>query len=475
MGILQKAFNYFKSEEAEEEAVREAAGATVDSDDDEWRRLTGDSSRDISPMTAKRARDLSVHLWRTNTLANRLIELPVAYLLAEGVELVVADEEVQGWLNAFWSDPINNMDMKLPKKVRELSLYGEQCWPAFVNEHNGHVRLGYLDPDNIGTVVTDPDNIEQVIGIVTKPDKKGNKRRYKVIVNGGEHMFTKSTQAIRETFTDGQCFYFRINELSNSTRGSGDLLAQIDWLDAYDHFLFGEIDRADFMRAFVWDVEMKGLTEEEIKNKLKNMTAPSPGSVRGHNESETWNAISPQLGAGDTESLSRLFRNHVIGGSTMPEHWFGGGGDVNRATGESMSEPTFKVYTMRQKIIGYMLEQVALFQINCRLDPSGKTMLDPADYDADFTPKAIFPEMTAKDTTKYASALQQVVVAAGIAVDKNFLSELMAVKIIQSVGERLGVDINPEEELKTALEEKQGRDEDDVFTAVEDDEVSGDE
>ncbi len=465
MSIIQKAVNYFKKDI---EPVREAAGATVDNDDDQWRRLTGDSNRDISPLTAKRARDLAVHLWQSNTLANRLIELPVAYLLAEGVELKVTDEDAQNWLKAFWNDPINNMDMKLTKKVRELALYGEQCWPAFTNEHNGHVRLGYLDPGNIEKVVCDPDNSEQPIGVVTNRDKKGKKRRYRIIVNGSESIFTRRTQEIRETFDDGECFYFSINALSNANRGRGDLLPQIDWLDAYDHFLFGEIDRADFMRAFLWDVEMKGLTEDEIEAKVKKMTAPSPGSIRAHNESETWKAESPNLGSGDTENISRLIRNHIVGGSTIPEHWYGGGGDVNRATGESMSEPTFKMFTMRQKEIGYILQTLALFQINRRLDPSGKSTLDPADYDPDLVPSAEFPEMTARDTTKYASALQQVVVAAGIAVEKNFLSELMAVKLIQSVGERLGVSINAEEELKTALEEKKDRIEDDVFTDVGD-------
>jgi hypothetical protein len=83
--------------------------------------------------------------------------------------------------------------------VRELSLYGEQCYPTFVNEIDGFVRLGYLDPAMIETVVMDPDNPEQPIGIVTCKDKKGE-YRYRVIVNGPENMFTARTQAIRATF-----------------------------------------------------------------------------------------------------------------------------------------------------------------------------------------------------------------------------------------------------------------------------------
>lgn len=111
-------------------------------------------------MNQRRMQDLAAYLWESNTLANRLIELPLAYILADGVKLKAEDELVQKVLNDFWQHPINNMDIKLIKKVRELSMYGEQCYPTFVNEYSGAVCLGYLDPCLIATVAVDPDNNE---------------------------------------------------------------------------------------------------------------------------------------------------------------------------------------------------------------------------------------------------------------------------------------------------------------------------
>ena len=67
--------------------MREAAGFTVDADDDQWRPLSGDSGRDLAPMSQARMRQVAFWLWENNLIANRLIELPLAYLLAEGVEL----------------------------------------------------------------------------------------------------------------------------------------------------------------------------------------------------------------------------------------------------------------------------------------------------------------------------------------------------------------------------------------------------
>lgn len=449
-------------------AFREAAGRTVDDDDEGWRSLTGDAGRDLSPLSQARMQDAALYLWDGNLIANRIIELPLAYLLAEGVSLRVPSEEAdaQRVLDRFWKDPINAMDLKLAKKVRELALFGEQCWPVFVNEVSGHVRLGYLDPTEIATVVTDPDNREQPIGIVTTKDKKGQARRYRVIVNGPDaELFTQRTQAIRESFDDGECFYFTVNDLSLSRRGRSDLRAMADWVDGYDQFLFGELERYNFLRAFMWDVELTGATQEEVNARAKQIKPPRSGSVRVHNESEKWNAVSPDLQAGDTSEGARMFRNHVLGGATTPEHWFGGGGDVNRATGDSMSEPTFKIYSMRQQAIKYMLESVGRYCI--RQNILAEDGNEPEWDDRRLAVEAVFPEMTARDTTKYAAALQQVAAACSLLIDKGLLSVEMAMRVVASVAERLGVKIDPAAELKKANTARNKQAEDDVFMGAE--------
>jgi hypothetical protein len=441
---------------------REAAGVTVDDDEDQWRRLTGDAKRDLAPLTQQRMQELAVYLWESNLLANRIIELPLAYLLAEGARLVAEDEIVQEWLDQFWADPINQMDLKLPKKVRELALFGEQCYPAFVNPISGRVRLGYLDPSLIETVVTDPDNGEQAIGLVTRRNAKGEARRYKVIVNGPEEeLFTLRTRRIRETFTTGECFFFAVNDLSNGKRGRSDLLAQIDWLDAYDQFMFGELERAGHMRAFIWDVVLKGATAEEVEARAKKITAPRANSVRVHNDSEEWKTEAPDLKAVDSAEIARLFRNHILGGRSIPEHWYGGASDVNRASGDSMGEPTFKDFIMRQTYIGAMLETMGRYVIRSReLAESGR---EPDLFDPVYKIRAQFPEMVARDTTKYAAALQQVATALVIALDRGILTEETAVRMIENISGRLGVEFDAAEELAKARKEAEKKAEKDVF------------
>jgi hypothetical protein len=446
---------------AKEAAFREAAGVTIDADEDQWRKLTGDVKRDLTPMTQSRMQKTAHYLWEQNLLGNRLIELPVAYLLAGGVTLANNDPENQKVLGRFWKDPINEMALKLPKKVRELAVFGEQCWPAFVNEVDGMVRLGYLDPALIETVVMDPDNPEQPIGIVTCRDRKGEARRYRVIINGDENVFTQRTQRIRESFTDGDAFFFRINDLSSGTRGRSDLLAQADWLDAYDQFMFGEIERYDQLRAFIWDVTLKGATPDEVKKRAGEISAPPPGSVRVHNDAEEWKAETPELNAVDTSTGARLFRNHVLGGATMPETWFGGGGDVNRATAAEMNEPTFKIYSMRQSYWKHILESVGRYVLLKAHEKAGGGEIDWSD--PAWTVTAVFPELSVKDTTKYAQALQQVAAACALAIATKLMTRGYAVKLIGAVAAQLGVEADPDKELKDALTEAGKTAEEDVF------------
>ena len=447
MSLLDRFITALKP--AAKSAFVEAAGTTIEAEDEGWRRLTGDGNRDLAPMTHDRMQRLAHFLWETNLLANRLIELPVAYLLSQGVAWRIGDANAQLALNRHWKDGLNAWDMKLPKRVRELAIFGEQCYPVFRNEQTGFVRLGYLDPALIETVVTDPENREQPIGIVTRRDSKGAARRYRVIVNVPEAAFAERTQEIRTTFDTGDCFYFRVNDLSSATRGRSDLLAQCDWLDAYDQFLFGELDRAGFMRAFVWDVTLTGATPDEVKERARSITAPRPNSVRVHNDGETWEAKAPELNAADSAAGARLFRNHVLGGATVPEHWYGGAQDVNRSTGESMSEPTEKMLDMRQRVIGSILASIGEYVVRSAWQALDRELSEAEAAILD-TLQVEWPELTAKDTTKYASALQQITSACVQAIAEQLLSRATALRLIAAMAVRLGVEIDVEAELDAA-------------------------
>ena len=460
MGILTGLKRLF-SEAEEPVRLTEGNGQTVDPDDELWTRLTGDGARDLDTLSQERMRTVAVYLWDANVIANRIVELPIAYILGEGARLSANDEALQSVLDGFWRHPINAMDKKLPIKVRELSLYGEQIWPVFVNEVSGQVQLGYIHPSRLKEVVVDPDNPEQPVGLVVTKGVMEKELRYRVVVNGPEALFTQRTQALRQTFTDGDVFYFAVNTLSTTRRGRSDLRAPADWLDAYDQFLFGELERYNFLRAFVWDVTVTGADDTKIKEKARSIKAPTPGSVRVHNESEVWKAETPDLQAADTSNGARLFRNHVLGAASIPEHWFGGGGDVNLATAAEMGGPTYKMFSMRQREIRHMLEEVGRFVI--RQSILAKEGREPDWTDPRLKVQVVFPEMIPSDTTKYAAALSQVAAACVTSMEAGLLSEAAAVGLLATVAGRLGYELDPDAELAAARERKKRRAEEDAF------------
>lgn len=460
MGILSGLKRLF-SEAEEPVRLTEGNGQTVDPDDELWTRLTGDGERDLDTLSQERMRTVAVYLWDANVIANRIVELPIAYILGEGARLSANDEALQSVLDGFWRHPINAMDKKLPIKVRELSLYGEQIWPVFVNEVSGQVQLGYIHPSRLKEVVVDPDNPDQPVGLVVTKGVMEKELRYRVVVNGPEALFTQRTQALRQAFTDGDVFYFAVNTLSTTRRGRSDLRAPADWLDAYDQFLFGELERYNFLRAFVWDVTVAGADDTKIREKARSIKAPTPGSVRVHNESEVWKAETPDLQAADTSNGARLFRNHVLGAASIPEHWFGGGGDVNLATAAEMGGPTYKMFSMRQREIRHMLEEVGRFVI--RQSILAKEGREPDWTDPRLKVQVVFPEMIPSDTTKYAAALSQVAAACVTSMEAGLLGEAAAVGLLATVAGRLGYELDPDAELAAARERKKRRAEEDAF------------
>jgi hypothetical protein len=421
-----------------------------------WTRLTGDGTgraneRDLTPLAQDRMQRLAEWLWQSNLLANRLVELPLAYLLAEGVSLQCQNEERQKLLDRFWNDPINNWPLKLEGRARALGLLGEQCYICHVNEGDGFVRLGYLDPRQIAAVVMDPDNPEQPIGVVTRRDARGQHRKFKVVVIGDdEQLFTRRTAQIRANdFPDGECLLYQVNKFPDGSRGRSDLLGQMDWLDAYDEFLFAEIDRIGYLRRFVWDVELTGATEDQVEKFDREFKAPAPNSKFVHNDSVKLSAVSPELQAADTSESARLLRNHVLGGATVPEHWFGGGGDVNRAAAGEMGEPTFKVYTARQSKLKLMLEEIGRYVIWRSAD----TTAEPDWQDAEWKVTAIFPELANRDLTKFASAMREVATTVVVMLDKGLLTEETALRLVADVAQRFGQQIDAKAELVAARAE----------------------
>lgn len=439
------------------------AGRTRDNDDG-WTRISGRiGERDLMPMDQTRMQEVAVYLWENNPLAKPLIELPTAFLLGEGVRLECGDPEMQDWLNDFWNDPLNALDLKLCEHVRELAIFGELLLPVRPNEITGRIRLTKVDPSRITAVITDPDDDGVVIGVQARDSiGTGELRTWRVIYSRPDvELFSPETEAMRAGFAAGDCFFLRVNSLSSGRRGRSDLLPVADTVDAHEQLMFGEVERSVALRSISWDVTLKGATPEQVEERARDITPPEPLSVRVHNDAEEWDLITPQLNSADADTAATMVRNHVLGCQTIPQHWLADGGDVNLATASAMGEPTYKVMTQRQKLWRAMLEDIGTYVARRRLEALGLGLASKADA---YKVRAIFPPLTAKDVTKFATVLAQVVVAVAQAVSSGLMSRESAVRLIAMQAELLGLEVDPLEELRIANEELAKKREEDAFT-----------
>lgn len=424
--------------------LSEAAGSVDPIDQDEWqyRRLTGAAKRDLPPVKHSRMLEIAHYLYDYNPFAKWLMNSQRDFLVAEGINLRAKDQANQPLLNKFWLDAINRMPLKLPQKIVELAIFGEQCWPIFTNKMNGMVRLANVDPSRIKSVIHDPHNSEEPIGIVlmAPTDQVGTTDGLKLKIvksQPDEEIFHPETVLLRQSiFIDGECFWYKVNSTSHQTRGISDLFALADWLDGYEELMFNTRDRVAYINAFCWDAELKGKSEDEIKTWIAANPPPRPGSWFAHNENIKLTATTPDLQGRDNDLNARLFRNHILGSSNWPEHWYGGAGNVNRATAQVMETPTFKALQARQILVKSMIEDVVKLYL-LRTHAAQETNLD----DPDEYFEVILPRMDVKDITVAATNLLGVSNAAGIAEDRGWIEPAHAQRLFIAAAALLGVDI----------------------------------
>lgn len=442
-----------------------------------YRSLSRNLGRDLSPVTQERSLQIAYFLFESNPLAKTTLELTKDFVIGEGVTIEAGgdDEKEQETLqrvaDRFWDDSVNRMDLKLHGKVMELGLWGEQAYPIFDNPKDGHVRLGYIDPALIKTVITDPENVEVVIAVVLMSSGGGDDVRYRVAQVDEDPQSSwygrmrgvtrdQRTGEVLDTWQDtdasgkpvgepkaycGACFYYAVNKVTTARRGRSDLLVNFDWIDIYDQILLGEADRADLLKLFVWDVTLEGMNEAEIDAYRAREGQPKPGTARYHNERVTWNAVTPDLKSADVSILADLLLSYIAAGARLPKTWLSGTADVNKATAGALEEPVFKRLAARQRYVKAMLAEIMTFVFD-QAEMAGVLPKRPK-QDGALAPqpwpfRVVMPEMRGKDMTAAASSVAQIMQALTAALADKVIDVEVAQDVLAALLGQVGVEID---------------------------------
>jgi len=422
-----------------------ALGMAIDSDEDQFRRIS-QTSRDLDPLSWERSINISYWMFQRNGFYKRLIRIALDAIEQTGFKLDSDDEKLQEAWNKFY-DMLINKEL-FWETYEDMMLSGEANWPVGINEINGDMELGYIDPLNIKL-------IRKVKGNVKIPDQIVMKDKMNDPMSG------QTFDIIRERSGEmnGEIFHFTINKPTNASRGNPMFLAVIDHVDVYDQALFNEAERWILMKSFIYDVTRKGSADEDnlkwYKKHFPTGKPPNPGSVRVHNEDEEWKDVSPTLNAHDGSKMANLFRQNVSGMSGYPDFFMGWSGGVNVATAREMTKPTIWMVQKIQKNICKMLTTMFTFQ---QQQWNNKKHFKSGLFKASDNWKILANNVFPRDFLISSAAFRDITTTIIAAKNSNIIGKKQARKQYVEAGQELGFELSIEE-IKKEFEEMEDQNE----------------
>lgn len=411
------------------------------------RRLTDSNQRPLDPIVREQMLKIAYYLYDSNPIAKRILELTRDFVLGDEVTLSLEPlnkepHPGQEVLDAFWNDPLNRMDLKLWDRVLELGMYGEQIWPVSVNTANGHTRLGYIDPASVQKVEYDLEAIDEPRRVIVRGPSGTEPITYEVVRLDED----PGSKTYGRMIVPGEksCFFFAVNKVSNSDHGRSDLLAVADWVDLFDQTLFNEADRQVLLKSFVWDVTLQDADQAKMDAYAASNPPPKPGSVRYHNQTVKWEAVTPDLKSADAQTGADLLLSVISSGVGIPKFWLNGIMDVNRASATEMGEPTIKHLEARQRYVGYMLRLVGTFVLD-QAEIRGRLPRRKADASGTPAPWPLsvnLPPLRAKDQKAIAETFSTAMNGLAVARQEGAVDLEVMIKVAVMLLGQLGIEVD---------------------------------
>ena len=429
------------AEEIERAKMAMPFSASYDPKNEGYRRLSGSDSRmrDLLPMAQDRMFELAYFMWDSSAMTRRLAVMDRSFIFNGKIGLTSTDPDVQDLLDVFQSDPENRIALKYPEKAMWLSILGEQCWPVTVNPYNGQVRLTYRDPADIVDVFVNPLNVEQVMQVEIR--NAGGRTTDKLAVIRKDYNVNSKTYARLV----GQCFFVKINAPPNSPRGRSDFLTLFDWIDGLERYGFNYLERAEFLLNFVWDVTLKGMNADQIRDWLRDNPPPEPGSVRAHNENVTWEAVAPDIKATDFRGGFDMGKGFIMGAAGRPSSWFGEGGKAYQTEAEQFGQVPIADLNARSYLHECILTDIGNFVIDQAVI-AGVLSAEKAAAGC----KVSMPEISKKELTNLVNGVPQLATALTVAQNNKWISPDEATRLFSFVISYLGYEVDAQEQIDAA-------------------------
>jgi len=340
--LLQEA-----TQSVEQELALEDAG---------WIQFGASSADVVTPLERINNLKASRIYYTKDPLGRQAIRLWTDYTFGSGMTFQAQDDKAQEVLTKFWGAPWNAPVFSARGQRRssdKLLVDGEIFFVVFLGP-NGDAIVRWIDPLEIEEIITDPDDIENVLYFERQwSDRQGE--AHKTFYRGKTNIENKPTiNAMRQKVSatdDGIVFHLTYNTITQ--RGNPLLLPALDWIKQYRRFLASRVAIMMALTRFAWKTKMAGGQSVIDANKAKvnvEDKPPAAGSWIMENLGSDTTPIKTDTGAGNAYQDGRQLKLQVAAATGIPEQYYGDISIGNLATAKTVELPMMKQFQSLQKV-----------------------------------------------------------------------------------------------------------------------------
>ena len=359
-----------------EEIMREAiTSLELALEDSNWMRLIAEGEREFTREGLRRIAAMARVMFLKNPLIKREVMVKALYVWGQGISVRVKDPTINQVLQNFWDDPYNQAELtghagRMYKEI-DLQVEGNIFFVFFMRPDTGQMRVRSLPPDEVGEIISDPEDQKTPWYYVRRWNEK------KLNLQTGRINTTRMTRYYPdwrykpvqkpakiqgfEVDWDTPIYHVRTGGLAEWKFGLSEVYTSLDWAKAYKDFLE---DVASLMRSysrFAYKLTLKNGTSKGVqatKSKLNSTygtegvmgeTNPSPVVGSTFIGSDQYDLQPMNLrGASISPEDGRRLLLMVASSAGLPETFFGDIKGGTLATGKTLDRPTELMMRNRQ-------------------------------------------------------------------------------------------------------------------------------
>jgi len=345
-----------------DEIIREATQQVEDElrlEDAGWINLTSVSGEVLTDQERILNLKLSRLYYTKDPLGAQAVRLWTDYTFGTGLTWSVPDAKGEGKqtadvLKAFWENPANQtvLSVRGQRKSSDKDLVDGEIFFALFLGAKGEVKIRRIDPLEITEIITDADDIENVLyyrRVWSDRTQKIHETIYRSISNIAG---IKATDTQGNTITQNDdALVYHLTFRTITQRGNPLLLPALDWIKQYRRFLSSRIAIVLAHARFAWKTKVQG--GQAVVNAIKAQTdgkEVNAGSQLLENMGSDTTPIRTDSGASNAYQDGRMIKLQIAAAVGIPEQYFGDISIGNLATAKTVELPMMKMFQSYQAV-----------------------------------------------------------------------------------------------------------------------------